>query len=155
MIDKKELSGIPLFAELSEAECEEIAGITDKKQFVKDDVISEQNGPSGQLFVVKGGEVKLVRVIRDNQQQTLGKLRSGEFFGRLSFIDGQHHHASVISITDSVILTINGSDFDELARNNPALAQKILIPITATLCSYLRMLNSKVNDLTEYVTLTG
>jgi CRP-like cAMP-binding protein len=152
MIDTEELSGIPLFAELNEAEREEIATIVDKKEFLKDNIISGQNGSSGQLFVVKEGEAKVVREIRDNQHQTMGKLKSGEFIGRLSFIDGQKHPTKVVSTTDSVVLSISRNDFNELARKNPTLCRKILIPITATLCSYLRMLNSKVNDLTEYVT---
>ena len=152
MIDKEELSGIPLFAELSGVEREEIAAIIDKKKFSANSVIPGKSGSCGQLYIVKEGQVKLVRVIREHQEQTLGILKKGEFFGRVSFIDGQEHPAYVVSTTDSEILTLNKDDFNELARKDPMLAEKILIPLTTSLCAYLRMLTSKVKDLVEYVT---
>jgi CRP-like cAMP-binding protein len=146
MINSQDLSTIPLFVKFSDEEREEIASITTQKRFLRDSLIYRQTDPCGELFVIQKGEVKITRVIRENQ---------GDIFGRISFIDGKEHTASAVSITDSVIFIINKTGFDKLAHKDPVLGRKMLMSIILSSCGTIRKRSSKIKDLGKYITSRG
>lgn len=154
MVTKEDLKKIPLFSELSDTEREELASVTEKKKLLPDIPIFSETDPGGKLFIVYKGEVKISRVIREHEEQTLTRLKDGDFFGGVSFIDGSEHSASAVCTTDSVILTIDKNDFDKISEKNPMMGLKILRLLIRSICSYLRKMNQKFYDMVQYVSLT-
>ncbi len=153
MVSNESLAEISIFSDLNETDREKIAAITQKKEYLKDTSIISQTSPGGQLFIVRKGEIKITRFIRENQEQTLTVLKSGDFFGSLSFVDGQTYSASAVCVADSVVFVIDKSDFDELSDKNPVLGINILKRLTLSICSYLRTMNIKFYDMVQYVSL--
>jgi CRP-like cAMP-binding protein len=151
-ISKEDLATIPCFSQLSDMEREKVASVTTKKQFSKDDLVFNKNDSGGQLFFVHQGEVKISRVIREHQAQTLSVVKPGDFFGVVSFIDGKERSVSAVCNADSVVFIIDKTGFDELSRQDPATGLKILKIFSPIICSYLRKTNSKIKDLDNYVT---
>lgn len=154
MVTKEDLEKIPLFSGFGDAEREEIASVTERKELLPDTPVFSETDPGGKLYIVYKGEVKITRLIREQEQQTLNKLQDGDFFGGVSFIDGSEHSASAVCTTDSVIFTINKSDFDKLSEKNPMMGIKILQTLILSICSYLRKMNEKFYDMVQYVSLT-
>jgi len=154
MVTKKDLEKIPFFSEFNDAEREEIASVTEKKELLPDTPVFSQTDPGGKLYIVYKGEVKISRVIRESEEQVLTKLKDGDFFGGISFIDGSQHSASAMSTTDSVIFIIHKSEFDKLSEKNPMLGMKLLKLLTHSICSDLRKMNEKFYDMVQYVSLT-
>lgn len=153
MVSKESLAQITIFSDLDEADMEKIAAITQEKEYLKDTAIFSQTSPGGQLFIVRKGEIKITRSVREKQEHTLTVLKSGEFFGSISFVDGQMHSASAVCVVDSVVSIINKDDFDELTKEYPVLGLKILKRLTLAICDYLRTMNSKFYDMVMYVSL--
>jgi len=151
----KDLQALPIFFRLSEVEREIIAPITQKKYFIKDEIIFNQGQPGGQLFVLSKGEVKVTRVIRERHNQTLAQLKSGDIFGEETLICGDEHTTSVVCTADSEIFVIKKTDFDRIARENPVLATKVLNTVTHSLCSELKKIKAKICDMVNYVTSTS
>ncbi len=154
MVEKEDLAAIPIFSDLNETEREKIAAITEEKEFLKNASIISQTSPSGQLFIVQKGEVKITRLIRDQQEQTLAVLKDGDFFGGVSFVDGQKHSASAVCTADSVIFVISKTDFDKLTEEDPVLGVRLVKHLTLSICNYLRTMNIKFYDMVQYVSLT-
>jgi CRP-like cAMP-binding protein len=162
----EDLQALPIFFRLCEAERKIIAPITQKKYFIKDEIIFNQGQPGGQLFVLSKGEVKVTRVIRERHNQTLAQLKSGDIFGEETLaqlksgdifgeetlICGDEHTTSVVCTADSEIFVIKKTDFDRIARENPVLATKILNTVTHSLCSELKKIKARICDMVNYVT---
>jgi CRP-like cAMP-binding protein len=126
MVSKQTLLTVPLFDKLSDAEREKIASITFTRKFSKDMTIFWQNDPADQFFIVFKGKVKINRIDYDFEKKskklgeyTLEVLKSGDFFGEDSLIDGKKYSSSATNLTDSVIFVINKGDFNQLAQENP------------------------------------
>jgi CRP-like cAMP-binding protein len=151
MVTKEDLEKIPLFSSFSDAEREEMAFITEKKELLRDAPVFNQTDPGGKLCIVHKGEVKITRTIRQQEQHTLLVKKSGDFFGGISLIDGKERSACATCVTDTEIFIIDKTDFDELARKNPLLGIKLLKHITLSICFYLRTMNDKFHDMVKYV----
>jgi CRP-like cAMP-binding protein len=151
MASEEDLRTIPLFALLSEAERKILVSITNKREFYKDNVIFSEAAPGRTLFIVKSGEVKITRLIRENDEIIMAMCKDGDLFGVISFIDGKEHSATAVCANDVVVFTINKADFDELTPKYPLLGIKILKCIGLENCLYLRAMNSKFHDMVAYV----
>ena len=153
MVSKENLAEIAIFSDLNEADRDKIAAISQRKEYLKDTSIISQVSPGGQLFMVHKGEIKIIRSVREKQEQTLTVLRSGDFFGGVSFVDGKMHSASAVCIADTVVFIIDKDDFDQLSEKDPVLGVNILKRLTLSLCAYLRTMNLKFYDMVQYVSL--
>jgi CRP-like cAMP-binding protein len=79
MLKKEDLAKISLFYRLSDAEKEEIALITDRKEFPKDTSIIREDGFGGEFFIIHKGKVAINRVISARGYQTLAVLKKKDF----------------------------------------------------------------------------
>ena len=147
------LAAISIFSGLSETEYEKIAAITEKREFEKNTSVFSQTSPGGQLFIVNKGEVKISRLVRGHEEQILAVLKEGEFFGGVSFVDGQAHSASAVCTTETEVFIIDKADFDKLCDEDPALGIRIIKALTLSICNYLRAMNIKFYDMVQYVSL--
>ena len=151
MVSNSDLEAVPLFLKLSDAERKIITSVTSKQEYLKDDIIINENSPGGTLFVVKEGEVKITRLARVNNVQNLATVKSGEFFGGISLIDNEKYSASAVCVTDCMIFQISNTDFNELANKHPLLGIKILNYICIENCLQLRTINTKILGMVEYI----
>jgi CRP/FNR family transcriptional regulator len=150
-VTKEALAAIDLFSKLNNVDREKIASIAIINKLSPNTKIYTQNSLSGYLFFVFKGEVEATRSVRENQVQTLAVFKEGDFFGAVSVIDGGKHSATCVCVTDSEIITIKKTDYDNLMENNPILGIKVLNPLISKICSYLRATNTKIADLSEYI----
>lgn len=151
MVSKEDLAAIPMFSNLSGEEMDIISSICYKKEYSKDDIIIGENAPGGMLFIVQKGEVKIARLARALKDENLAIHKEGEFFGGISLIDGEKYSASAVCVTDTVTFQISKADFDEMAKKNPPLGIKLLEAISVKNSFHLRRINSKINDMINYV----
>lgn len=151
-ITKDDLATILALSQLSNMEKDKVASITTQKQYSKNDLVFNKNESGGHLFFVHQGEVKISRVIREHQAQTLSVVKPGDVFGVVSFIDGKDYSVSAVCSTDSVVFIMDRTGFSELARQDPATGIKILRILSPIICSYIRTTNSKIKDLDNYIT---
>ncbi len=77
------LAGVPLFADLSRKHLQRLAKEADEQSFGPGGTIVEEGNAGETLFVVLGGDGKVVR-----GRRKVGEVLPGDFFGELSAIDG-------------------------------------------------------------------
>ncbi len=150
-VTKEALAAIDFFSKLNDVDREKIASIASINKLSRNTQIYTQNSLSGNLFFVLKGEVASTRSVRHDQVQTLGVFKKGDFFGAVSIIDGGKHSATCVCVTDSEVITIKKIDFDNLMENNPILGIKVLNYLISKICSYFRTTNSKIADLSDYI----
>jgi len=138
------LKKIFLFKGLTSFELIKINRIINSKKVKKGEVIISENSSGNSIYIVKKGSVKINKLLKNTQRRTLTTLMDFDFFGEMSFIDGFPRSASVIAVTDTELIEINGDEFKKLLLKDTPLALKIYINLTQILCKRLRVANENL-----------
>ncbi len=94
-------------------------------------------------FVVHGG-VEVARGPNPFTQAVLARLLSGETFGEMAMIDPAPRSATVYTSQRSKLLVLDKSAFDELSRDEPLIAFKLVRRLALALTRRLRMTSSEL-----------
>jgi CRP-like cAMP-binding protein len=71
--------------------------------------VVRQGDPGDALCIVVEGKLEVRR-----NDQAVAQLKAGDYFGELSLIDGEPRSATVVALSDVVLLTVKASDFSVL-----------------------------------------
>lgn len=93
-----------------------------------------REGESGEeMYILQEGEVEIVKRYGP-QEKRLALLESGDFFGEMSMLENRPRNASARVVADAKVLAIDPSTFDQMLREYPEVAVRML----RGLCQRLR-----------------
>jgi CRP/FNR family transcriptional regulator len=136
---KEYLRQTPVFAELNDAELEELATHVVERSLRRNTVIFHENDPASAFYFVKTGMVKIYKVSRDGREQVLSLLGAGQIFGDVPTFDGGPYPATAATMEDSEIYLIRREDFLEVVRQHPEIAIKVIRVLGARLRQALEL----------------
>jgi CRP-like cAMP-binding protein len=122
------LAGCPLFGGVRPEDIAAIAERALEVDFPAGHVIARQGEIGTGLFVIVDGAV---RVVRDGEE--LARLKSGDFFGEMSVIDGLPRVAQVVSSEPTRCLALASWEFERLVLDHPTIGLAILRGLSARL----------------------
>lgn len=125
---------VPLFADLTADELDEVAGCATQLDYKAGKVLMAEGGSAHEMFVVVDGEVE---VTRDGEH--IADLGPGDFAGEMALLTHTHRNSTVTTKTDASVLHLDGRGFAAVVRDVPSVAAKML-PIIA----------SRVHQLSEH-----
>jgi CRP-like cAMP-binding protein len=114
---KEILKNIPFFAELSDEDLQAIIDKVQMQYFAPEHVIFNEGDPGEIMYVIKRGQVQ---VIRGNT--ILAVLKDGQFFGEMALVSDVPRNATVKTVTEVEVLTLDKKDFKRLLETNPTIA---------------------------------
>src|SRR5512135_2377330 len=120
------LKKVPLFSDLTEADLGGFAEVAREREYPKNSVILFEDDPGDALYVVSGGQVKVVLIGEDGREVILSVLGDGDFFGEMSLIDSEPRSAHVIAMRASRLLVLRRDDFQQQLEQHPSIALKVL-----------------------------
>lgn len=120
------LRKVPLFTGLPEADLTAFADLTRERSYPKGSVIVFEDDPGDSLYLVAGGQVKVVLIAEDGREVILSVLGEGSFFGEMAVIDEEPRSAHVIAMDDSNLLVLRREDFHARLRQSPEVAIALL-----------------------------
>ena len=85
-----------------------------------------------------------VDILLEEKKQSLARLKSGQVFGELAFLDGAARTASAIAVQPTILLVMHRNAFNELIQSEPHLGMMVLRNIALDLSSKLRLTNHQV-----------
>ncbi len=127
------LEGIPLFSEIPPHHLRELARFARSESFASGTVIVKMGDPGSTLYVVKSGQVNVVRDQEDGPGISLATFGPGEFFGELSIFDGERRSATVIAVEDTETVTLGRFDLMRVVSHNPQIGLSLLKSLSARL----------------------
>ncbi|GIZ51364.1 ABC transporter transmembrane domain-containing protein [Noviherbaspirillum aridicola] len=86
------------------------------------DILRQDARDDKRLYVVRRGEVRLVRS-EEGMEYTLATLREGEIFGEKSCVMRQEQMATAVAVTDCALLVIPERTVQMLLERNPKLRE--------------------------------
>ncbi len=151
MLSKDRLKEITLFRELSDDDIEVIASELKEAFYEKGSVVWEEGTHEQGLHIIDHGKVRVCRKTREGHKQVLAVLKSNNFFGELSVLDGRSHSASVETMEETKVFILHRKSMDKLLEENPKIAFNILRVMTIEVSELLRVMNAKFMDMVNYV----
>jgi len=104
-----------------------------RRTYSADMVVCLEGALEHTFYVIETGLVSVTRRLKDDTEQVLGILRDGQFFGEMGLLDDVPRAATVRTLTESTLIEITDSTFDDIMARNPAVAVTLLRGITRSL----------------------
>lgn len=115
---------VPLFADCSRGELEQIAQIADEIDLAEGKQLTRMGETGREFFVLLEGEAD---VSRDGE--TINKLGPGDFFGEIALVEDTPRTATVTATTPVRTLVITDRAFKRLLEKQPEIQRKVLVAL--------------------------
>jgi len=116
-------SVMPLFAGFSQEEFNDFTKVMNVHPLPEGMPIVEQNDTGKSVYLIASGSVKVFMTMLTGDRVDLAVLRSGDFFGEMSFLTGKPRTATVETVEDSVILEITEDNIREITSQRPHILE--------------------------------
>jgi CRP/FNR family transcriptional regulator/CRP/FNR family cyclic AMP-dependent transcriptional regulator len=133
----------PVFADLSGADLETLAGIMGHRQFPKGSFIITRNDYSTVMYLLVAGRVKISVASPEGKELALSYLDAPSSFGEMAVVDSAPRSADVTALTDVEVLTIEAKDLMQVFTIQPELAMALV----GTLSHRLRDLIARLEGM--------
>ena len=95
------------------------------------------------VFFLVSGRLRVTIYAANGRQVTFRDSHEGEHFGDISAIDGRPRSADVVTLTPSVVASLDRAGFLGLLRDEPVVAERVM----RSLAALVRQLSERVIDL--------
>jgi CRP-like cAMP-binding protein len=163
MEEKSFLRKVPILQGLDEEEIRQLQNITRPIRYAKGAMILKEGETGESMYMIEEGMVEVSKALvmrwgREDYQdrdKILTKLSAEDHavFGEVALFEQNRRTATVVALTDSLLLEIAKADFLRLAAENPRIGYKITRNIAQLLCSRLRKADEDTIKLTTALSI--
>jgi CRP-like cAMP-binding protein len=140
----------PVFAPLGQRERLELATRMRARHFQRNEVIFHRDDPSGHVYLIASGTVKVSVPQEGGQEVVIALHRGGDVFGEISLFDEGARSATVTAMTETLAFALANRDFMDVLRGNPDAMRQLL----ALLARRVRLSTGHIEDLV-FLDLSG
>jgi CRP-like cAMP-binding protein len=115
------LRRVPLFADLSKREAQQIARLFKERRFAKGETVVKEGSGGAAFFLIESGKAKVH--VRGKERGTLGE---GDYFGEIALIDEGSRMATVTAESELACYGLTLWDFRPLVKENGTIGWKLL-----------------------------
>jgi CRP/FNR family transcriptional regulator, cyclic AMP receptor protein len=115
------ISGVPLFAQCSKGELQEIAAIADEIDIAEGKALTTEGSPGREFFVIIEGTAS---VAQDGEQ--INDLGPGDFFGEVALVRDTPRTATVTATSPVRALVVTRQNFKRLIERQPDIERTVL-----------------------------
>jgi CRP-like cAMP-binding protein len=127
-----------IFPFLSVAEEESLLARASEKRFNLDAIVVDQNVENRSIYVIRRGSV-VVECEHRGGWLPIAELGPEQFFGEMSFVDGERTSARVVCNAPATITVISSEDIDALERQYRGVTERVYRSIAAILARRVRL----------------
>jgi hypothetical protein len=93
--------------------------------FAAGDWVFEEGSLGTEMYIVQEGKIEILKRVGDEDRQ-LSVMEKGDFFGEMALLEGLPRAAGARALSDSKVLEINGATFNQMLRDNPEVAVRMM-----------------------------
>lgn len=101
-----------------------------------------QGDPADEMFLIKGGRIKLSKVLEDGTELTLDLRKAGDFVGENMFAEEGHYPVSAYCLEDTLTCGFSRSQFEQLVLQHPKVGLQIIKNLSARISWLTRRVGS-------------
>lgn len=142
-----------LFNALLEDDLQYIATRVCLKYYPSGKTVFLSEAKADRFYMVKSGEVSVVRGDRDGKMTEMARFLSGEVVGDFDFAMNSKHNANAIAASDSELLVfpMDGLRLEDLAREKPDAVSRILLRSLVMVSSRLRSTHKLIAENAPWI----
>lgn len=131
-VDAARLRTVPILAELDDASLSTVAGLFATEHFAPHRPVVQQGDAGDKFYIIVRGRVSVFRTEPSgNVTKSLAILEDGDHFGEVALMERIPRTASVRTLTDCVLLSLQREHFLRLVAANQQLREKLERATTA------------------------
>jgi len=163
MQKEKLLKAIPILQDLDEEELGRLLEIARPVQFLRGKVILKEGEVGDTMYIIEEGMVEVSKALvmkmgrgdYQDRDKILTRLSADDhaIFGEVALFEKGKRTATVVALTDCVLLEIARPNFLKLAEENPRIGYKITRNVAQLLCSRLRKADEDTIKLTTALSI--
>ena len=115
------LQRVPLFADLSKREVQQIARLFKARRFSEGETVIQEGSGGAAIYVIESGEAKVSIHGKEH-----GTLKPGDYFGEIALIDLGTRMATITASSELVCYGLTYWDFRPLVEANGVIGWKLL-----------------------------
>ena len=140
-----------LGAELSQEEATKLGEMMHLRELTDDEYLIEEGASDDSLHVLLSGKLEVVKRTASDGMASLAILREGDLAGELSFIDGTTHTVGLRALSNSLVLSLQRTDFEAIVDDYPQLVYKVMRAVARSAHKIVHHMNSECIELTNYI----
>jgi hypothetical protein len=87
--------------------------------------VFEEESLGTEMYIVQEGQVEILQRVGDEDRQ-LSVMEKGDFLGEMALLEGLPRAAGARALTPVKLLEINGATFNQMLRENPEVAVRMM-----------------------------
>jgi CRP-like cAMP-binding protein len=116
------------------------------RDYRKDSMIFSEGENGDELYIIKKGSVKIVKIV-DNNEVLLAVLKSGDIFGEMALLESKPRAASAAAYEDCQVMVVNRNNFERMIVENPQMIARLTTLLAERIWSVYRQLaNTLIAD---------
>lgn len=132
-----------IFQNLAPEDIEALAQKALRKKMVKGQTLFLQGDSADEVFLIKGGRIKLNKVLEDGSELMLDIRKAGDFLGEDMFSEEGRYPVSAVCMEDTLTCGFSRSQFEKLVIKYP----KVGLQVIKNLSERISSLTSRVGSL--------
>ncbi|MDQ1297621.1 MAG: sulfate permease, SulP family [Campylobacterota bacterium] len=149
MIEQKqekllELRDFDLFKDRNEDTLAEIQSLVQCRSFHKGESIYTAGDPSGEIFLIRRGLVRIMLPFDDRKSVHLSTIGQNNFFGEFSFLEGSPHYTNIVAASDTDLYVISREAFAAFSQHHKRASYHFMQSLATELADRLRLTRSEL-----------
>lgn len=137
------LLSMPPFKSFESSHLRNLVNIIHNRVYSANEFIFFQGDPGIALYIIRDGEVKIVKQNEKGEEMELTRFGRGDFFGELALMDNDVRSASAVAVKESKIGVIFKPDLDIFIEKYPKKGIAILKGLSQIVATRLRILDDE------------
>jgi CRP/FNR family transcriptional regulator, cyclic AMP receptor protein len=132
-----------IFQNLASEDVEALAKKALRKKMIKGEKLFMQGDSADEVFLIKGGRIKLTKVLENGTELMLDLRKAGDFVGENMFSEEGEYPVSAVCLEDTLTCGFTRSQFEELVLKHPTVGLQVI----KTLSERISRLTDRVGNL--------
>lgn len=139
---------IPLFSDLDEEELRLIIGAFEAESFAKEATICRDGEKGDSVFIIRRGEVAIIKEVPGEREVRVCTLGEGDFFGEFGFFTDHRRHATVKAVSECELLKFTRGRLEEMIKMFPRIGEVLRVSLKKRFLNHLLVLSPLFSTLT-------
>lgn len=147
------LKKIPLLSKLGKRELKTISKFAYERTFEANEFVFRTGQPGAAMFIIKEGEVKIVKENSDEEYIEITRLSTGDIFGELALLDSSPRSAGALVSKPTKAIAIFREDLNKLLETHPEIGGKIMMHLAIITGKRLKETTNQVIEMENEMNL--
>ncbi len=136
------IKSVEIFEGLETRDINKVLKVATGKAYKANQEVFREGDKGDCFYLIIEGKVRITKQLADGRIEEVALLKTGDYFGEMSLLDGEPRSAGVVATEDSKLLEIRNSQFIKLIMEDDNFARKVLWAFCTTFARRLRATNS-------------